>query len=346
MGALADLLAFNRAKDYATEQGQQYEGLLNQYRVPGDPNTPNPGPYALGQPEMQQAQMQQQGGYRQASGLLGAAPPSDFFTRAAAIGPAYSGLATGAQSNIGAMERQMQGQYWESNNMSLAQKTSLDQQYQQQKWARERQEFEYNNLSAAQKASNALGWAGNAVAQGNLGVAQQGIALRQQEAQTAQQQAQREAMFPALGLKGQPAMDYRAGIAKMDNAAAISTDVADYLQNIGAGGKAIDRGTVNAMQAAYQQHVVPALTTMVGTGTIQKGDMEFVQGVMGDPGAWSSLDSRERQKVMQILTSVNDERGRLYGLSGVQAPPVKPGGSAWARSRGSVKPPEDVQWGP
>lgn len=322
---------------------EQYGNLLNEYRQPGDSSAL---PLGNTPAELDQSILQQQGGFKGEGGVLSGGPPPEFYLRAAAL-PGYGNLAQQAQVGQQAMERQQQGQQWESSNMSLAQKTQLDMAQQQQTWERDRRQFEWNNPSAAQQANIDQGWASNAVARGNLAINQAQLGLQQQQMSMQQQQAQNERMFPALGLKGQAAMDYRGAVAKMDNAAAITTDVADYLGKIGVGGKALDRGTVHAMQAAYQQHVVPALTTMVGTGTIQKGDMEFVQGVMGDPGSWGSLDSRERQKVMQILTSVEDERARLYGLSGVKAPATQKGRSAWARSReGATSAPADTVWGP
>ena len=90
---------------------EQYGNLLDEYRVPGDPNTPNPGPYALGQPEMNQAQQQQMGGFRGQGGLVSGGPPPEFYLRAAAL-PGYGGLAQQAQVGQQAMERQMQGQQW------------------------------------------------------------------------------------------------------------------------------------------------------------------------------------------------------------------------------------------
>ena len=221
---------------------------------------------------------------------------------------------------------------------------------QKQEWEQSNWDAGWNTekgMTHAQVAANQVAQGQLGVSQGNLAVNQAQLGMQQQRLAFDQGQAQTRGMYPALGLKGQAAMDYRGAISKMDRAAEIGTDVADYLQTVGTGGKALDRGTVNAMNAAYQQHVVPALTTMVGTGTIQKGDMEFVQGVMGDPGAWTTLDSRQRQKVVQILKSVEDERGRLYGLSGVRAPATKKGASAWARSReGATSAPEDTVWGP
>lgn len=238
-----------------------------------------------------------------------------------------------------AMERQQQGQHWSQNNMPLADKTRLDVLQTQRKWENERRQFEWNTPSAAQQASNAVARAQLGVSQGQLGLAQQKFAAEQNAAALQRQ-------FPALGLTGQQQMDYRTGVAKMDRAAAIATDTFDYLNTVGTGAKALDRGTVNAMRAAYEQHVVPALATMVGTGTIQQGDMEFIKSVIGEPGGWATLDSKQKAKVGQILQSVQEERARMYGLSGVQAPPIKPGSSAWAKSRGTVNTPDDIQWGP
>jgi len=269
------------------QQGQEYLGLLDSYRVAGDPNTPNPGPYALGQHEMQQAQMQQQGGYRQASGLLGAAPPSDFFTRAAAIGPAYSGLASGAQANIGAMERQQQGQHWESNNMSLAQKTSLDQQYQQQKWARERQEFEYNNLSAAQRGSLGAQYAGLNQSATN--------ADRQFNAQFVPDPNRPGSFMPRPTMPsapagyswtpqgtlteipgGAPAQAKQQVLGTLQNSVNTLADIRNQVKNDGTTGIQALSGNVAAVQGAFENAALPIVTkAIMGARTDAPGESDL-----------------------------------------------------------------------
>lgn len=330
--------------NYVSQQqgASDYKKLEESYRQPADPsqlpigNTPE---------ELDQNILKAQGGYRGAGGVLSGGPPSEFYLRAAAL-PGYQQLAQQAQVGQQAMERQMQGQQWDSNNMTLAQKTAADMNQQNTKWEQERRQFEWNNPSAVQNAQIQNARANTGIAAGNLAINQAHLGLQQQKFQFDQTQAQRAAQFPALALTGQQQMDYRTNVSKMDRAAAIATDTLDYLSTVGTGAKALDRGTVNAMRAAYEQHVVPALATMVGTGTIQQGDMEFIKSVIGEPGGWATLDANQKAKVGQILQSVQEERSRMYGLSGVQAPPIKPGSSAWARSRGTVNTPDDIQWGP
>jgi len=160
----------------AQRQGEAFSGLLDQYRVPGDPNTPNPGPFALGTQEMNQAQLQQQGGFRGQGGLLSGGPPPDFYLRAAAL-PGYQQLAGQAQVGQQAMERQQQAQVWESQNMTLAQKTSADAQAQRDKWDQDRFNMGWNKAAGMTNAE----YGNQQISRGQLGIAQGGLNLRQQE---------------------------------------------------------------------------------------------------------------------------------------------------------------------
>jgi hypothetical protein len=149
---------------------------------------------------------------------------------------------------------------------------------------------------------------------------------------------QRIAAAPAQALNPQQRLEYGASLAKLDSAAQVSKDVMHALDNFGTGAKALDRGTVNAMQAAYKQRVIPAMAAMVGTGTLQKGDMDFIESVIGNPGAWTSLDSRQRAKVANIFQSIDDERKRLYSADAKKAPEIQVGQSSWSRSRTPIQP--------
>ena len=139
-------------------------------------------------------------------------------------------------------------------------------------------------------------------------------------------------------------MEYQGNVAKLDAASKTGADVVRYLSSGNYGNNVLDRANIEAMKSSYQQTMVPALAAMVGTGTIQKGDMEFIEGVMGDPGSWGSLDNNQKAKVASILQSVDDERVRLYGAAGQHAPQFAPGSSAWARSntRTAKSMPKDV----
>jgi hypothetical protein len=309
---------------------EQYGKLLNEYRVPGDPsvlplgNTPQ---------ELDQSIQQQQGGFRGAGGLLSGGPPQEFYMRAAQL-PGYQQLAQQAMVGQQAMERQMQGQQWEANNMSLAQKTQLDMNAQQQQWQRQRQEFEWNNPSAYQQASIEQDQARTGIAAGHLGLAQQEFALKQAQAQ--------RPLFEQL--PPQQRMEFIQNVNQLDATARIVTDSLDYISRVGSGEKALDRGTVNAMNAEYRQNVIPYFQRKFQAGALQKGDMEFIESVAGDPGGWSTLDSRQQQRLAGILRSVEDDRTAAYGMAGRQAPPTQRGGSAWARSQSAKSAPQDIQW--
>jgi hypothetical protein len=322
---------------------EQYGQLLNEYRVPGDPNAL---PLGNTPQELDQSIMQQQGGFRGAGG-----PPQEFYMRAAAL-PGYQQLAQQAFVGQQAMERQMQGQQWEANNMSLAQKTQLDMNAQQQQWQRQRQEFEWNNPSAYQQASIEQDRARTGIAAGHLGLAQQQFGLQQQQFGLQQQQAQLERQFPALALKGNDAIKYRDRLAQLDKAAAISTDVVDWLGNAQLGANVFSRGDVKSMQSAFQTDVIPYFQQKFEAGALQAADLELIKNVMGDPGSWTSLNANQKAKVASLLTQIQDDRDRTYGMGGMRAPEIKPGSSAWARSARSgntgraAELPPDIQWGP
>jgi hypothetical protein len=313
---------------------ESYGKLLDEYRVPGDPNAM---PIGNNPSELDQAILQQQGGFRGAGGVLSGGPPPEFYLRAGAL-PGYQQMAQQAQVGQQAMDRQQQAQLWDSSNMSLAQKTAADAQAQRDKWEQQRREFEYTNMSAAQKASNAIAQQQVGISAGHLGLAQQEFDLKQQQGVNARQ-------FPALGLTGQAALDYRTGLMQLDQTANIVTDALDYIGKVGTGGKALDRGTVNAMNAEYRQNVIPYFQKKFQAGALQKGDMEFIESVAGDPGAWSTLDSRQQQRLAGILQSVETDRTNMYGLGGYRPAPTQKGQSAWARSSSAKSVPDDIKWG-
>ena len=323
MGLLNDIYAAYRQD----QQAEKFGSLLNSYM--GEKAGP-----------VQEGVKPQPG---EVGGAMLQMPPDKFYLEAAAI-PGYASLAQGAQSGQQAMARQMQDQNWQQNNMTAAQKVQAAAQEKRDQWAIENAMWQRTNLDAGQQAQLDLGRGNLAVARGNLGLSQARLGFDIGQAQDAAKVRQLQMQFPAYGLTGQPAMDYQAGVAKMDRAAQISTDVLDYLSKVDTGEKTLNYGRNEAMQAAYKQHVVPAMAEMIGTGALQKSDQDFIDSIMGTPGKWNSLDTNQKQKVGQILQTVNDERSRRYGLAGVQAPPIQPGSSAWARSQGTEAP-KTVKWG-
>ena len=171
MGALADLLAFNRNKDYAAEQAQQLGGLLDQYRQAPDPNAL---PLGNNPAELDQSIMQQQGGFKQPGGLLGNMPPSEFYLKAATIPGLTQPMLTQAQAQQGAMDRQVQDQTWRQSNMTASELANYTLQQERMRADQEWRQYEFKNLSAAQRGS--LGIQG-----AHLGIAQQGAELQRQQ---------------------------------------------------------------------------------------------------------------------------------------------------------------------
>lgn len=321
---------------------QQYSDLLGSYYQPGDPNQL---PIGNTPQELDQSIQRQQGGYRGPGGVLSGGPPQEFYMRAAAL-PGYQQLAQQAMVGQQAMDRQIQNQIWQQTEIPLAQKATIDAQLQQQQWERDRREFEWTNPSWAQQQSAwaqrqnvAQGWASNNIAQQRLQMEQNNLIAQQQAAQNAQ-------MFPALGLKGNDAIKFRQDLGSLDATANVLTDTIDYLNKVGVGGKALDRGTVNAMRGEFDQNVVNYFRKKFEAGALQESDMKFIEKLAGDPGAWTSLDANQTKLVKRLLTTVEDDRRAMYGYAGVQAPPTQTGRSAWARSASAPSVPKDIEWGP
>jgi len=303
MSGLVGLLNY-----FDQKRGQEaYGNLLNEYRVPGDPNTPNPGPYAIGSPEMDQALMQQQGGFRGQGGLLSGGPPQEFYMRAAQL-PGYQQLAQQAMVGQQAMERQMQGQQWEANNMSLAQKTQLDLTQQQQQWQRQRQEFEWNNPSAVQNAQIQN-------ARGHLGVAQAGQKLQQQrfnaefmpdpnnpkgfvprpvqqvpKVPVGYQVTSDGAMVPIPGTD-----DWRKGqadITSLQEGAAGAKQLAEHLTKFGTA-EMWNRDAATVANV-HRNAAITGLGVLSNMGVLQPGDLDRLSAQLADPTDYgpSALISR------------------------------------------------------
>lgn len=109
-------------QNFAREDAAAKElgGLLAEKWQPGNQDAMI-GPWAQGDPMLAQGLQQRQGGFRQASGLLGAMPDSATYLEAATRIPALTNtLVSTAQQQQAAMDRQVQEQTYRQHNMSAA----------------------------------------------------------------------------------------------------------------------------------------------------------------------------------------------------------------------------------
>jgi hypothetical protein len=336
MGALADLLAFNRNKDYQAEQAQQVGGLLDQYRVAGDPNAQNPGPWGIGQPEMQQAMFQQQGGYRQPTGLLGAMPPSEFYLKAATVPGLTQPMLTQAQAQQGAMDRQVQDQTFRQSNMTAAELANHTLQQTRMEWDQDWSKYQFNNVSAAQRGS--LGIQG-----AHLGIAQQNADLQRQ---------QFDAQFPVnplTGVREQAKAPTPLSFANQTEVKTAYSNTQNALNTLNDYERIIASGQAPSLflpnsaraqqyQANFESSMVPIVTKMFKpTGDApSESELKQIKAYVGDLMAIGT-DKGKLEKLRQLKTDV-ERYWQPYNQFGA-APAAQAGQSAFARSYpGSVIP--------
>jgi hypothetical protein len=284
MGALADLLAFNRNKDYQAEQAQQVSGLLDQYRVQGDPNTQNPGPWGINQPEMQQAMLQQQGGYRQPTGLLGAMPPSEFYLKAATVPGLTQPMLTQAQAQQGMMDRQVQEQTFKQSNMSAAELANYTLQEQQMQWRRDTEERQFTQLSAYQRATLARMGGGG----GGGGVAQPGMAqigaVPAGHMMTMDPLTGQPVLTPIQG--GEQWRTQRENVQKLETGVGALDEMIKFVREKGSFESGAEGGRI---ATGPRQTVISGLAALNNMGVLQPGELAALTEQVIDPTAWSSL---------------------------------------------------------
>lgn len=317
---------------------EQYGNLLNEYRVPGDPNQL---PLGNTPAELDQAIQRQQGGFRGEGGVISGGPPQSFYMRAAAL-PGYQQLAQQAQIGQQAMERQAANQQWQEQNMTAGQRAQLEVTQQQQLWERERRDFEWNNPSvvqqanmAAQRASTAQGW-------GQLGVSQGNLALNQQKFQMEQAQASAAASNPFAGLKPGEKIEFMDRVGTVDRAANVATDLIDYYQRSGTGEITLSPIDRNTLGVEWQGAMLPYLQQRFTAGAMQKGEQELFQELAGDPAKVFSLKPKQLDLFKMWQADINQTRERLYGYAGVKPPATGRGRSAFAQSRSAASIPQDI----
>lgn len=264
-------------------------------------------------------------------GLLEQYTPSNEFLAQAAALPGRENLLQQAVVGEQAMARQRQGQIWEAENMTMAQKAALEAQQQQRAWEQSRREFEHANPSAYQQAQIGNARQGLLMQQEELGLKRDQMAANLQMQQNQLLQDQYFRQFPAAGLTGNDAIKYNNTLLRYDKAASTLVDTIDYLSNRGVGGGRLS-GDLRALSSALQLEVVPILTEQMGSGTMDKNEFDRSMDIVADPTKWFDSSGRMNKRLSTVLESVNASRDQMYSLGGQQAPKIRKGQSSFARS--------------
>ena len=331
---------FDRAKGR-----EQYGALLDQYRVQGDPNQLPLGNTAA---ELDQSIQRQQGGFRGEGGLISGGPPQEFYMRAAAL-PGYQNLAQQAQVGQQALERQIQAQQWQENNLTAGQRAQIEVQKEQQQWERDRRTFEWNNPSAVQQANIDQGRAQLGISAGQLGVAQGNLALNQQQFAAQQAAAAAAKANPFFGLKPNEQIEFMDRVNTVDRAGAVAADLIDYYQRSGTGEVTLSPIDRNTLGVEWQGAMLPYLQQRFAAGAMQKGEQELFQELAGDPAKVFALKGKQLDLFKMWAADIDQTRNQLYGYAGVKPQPIQRGGSAFAKSRSAASAPkrEDlIEWSP
>jgi len=306
---------------------RQYSELLDQYRQPANPNAL---PLGNNPQELDQSILQQQGGFRAPGGVLADQPPPEFFMRAAGI-QGYEQLAQNAQSNAAAMQRQMQQQGWESQNMTLAQKVAADAQSQRDRFSQERQVYEYETPSAYQRAQ-----IGNA--QAGLGIQQQGMDLNRAQF-VAQYEPDGAGGFKARPKPMELSFDQQQKLAGERNTYQNATNALGDLSTILSAGQApgmlIPSGQRDAFRDQYSGALRPIVQGIVmGNRTDAPGeaDIKQINEFLGDiTSPWQT--SGTRQNRIKMLEQFIQQRNQ--GIERFTGPVMyQPGQSPYAKTFG------------
>jgi hypothetical protein len=264
--------------------GQQYSALEEQFRPRGTLE----GPPAPG-----------------TAGLLEQQYSPEFFTRAAAI-PGYEQLAAGAQAQAGAMQRQMQGQVWDSQNIPLAKKLELDAASEERKWRQDRHVFEWNNPSAAQRAQIGIGY-------GNLDLQRQQF-LSQNIPDGQGGFKPRPADAPPLNFAQQ--QEVIGAVNMFQNAKNALGDIGTIYAS-GNGGQSLfgmAGGQTAALRDQYQAALRPIVQKIVmGNRTDAPGeaDIKQINDFLGDVTAFGQT-SKTRENRIKMLEQMVDQQYTPY----------------------------------
>lgn len=345
MGLIADLVMDQVRSNREEKQAAQYGALLGEYRQPAAPGTIDQtmqyGPVPTQQ--QNQAVQAEQGGYRQGpSGVLGSAPPSEFFMRAAAI-PGYQQLAAGAQSNVGAMERQ-QAQFAQQNiwrsELSLPEKVAAEANAVEAERSQTRWQMSFDEtkaMNAAQLRQQAI-----ANAQAAQGQAIQGATFNANYLPDPNRPGQ---YMPRPAAPAPLSFADQTKVQQVHGSVGSALSFLDDVERIGAPYFATGRGGAMRDEAQVKLRNVAMQVFQPGGGEPSPDVQKKIDAFIGDPTDWQSPE-RRAAKVELMRQELGKQWAPYSGL--MQAPVATPGSSAFARTyQAASKLPSDVSpWKP
>lgn len=289
--------------------------------------------------------LEQQGPTRPDEGLLGLRQPDQQFWLKAAQLPTYQSLA-GQQlgyeaAGQQAMERQTQGQNWQAENMTLAQRQAqaLEQMKAQATWQNNQDQLvrQWYQTNASANASNAS--AANSMASRDLN--QSKLIKQNRENQGLLGGVPYDSLTPIQKVEGSTKM------RDLDRSAAGAIDVADWARdrrNAAALPGFLGTSEAQAMNQEWQFSVKPVVMEMLHTGVLQGEEQEMVSNLMGKPADYV-LSEGELNGIESMMQKVLDRRQDTYSAYGKPPTEIKPGSSAVARTLNKnkkVKPAGDL----
>lgn len=300
-------------RDKAAQQSaDQFGGLLGTLEQQGPANPQDPG------------------------GLLAPRQPDAQFWLKAATIPGYEGLA-GQQLGIEtqgqqALGRQMQGQDWSTQNMTLAQQ-------QAQQLARETAIRNYG-IAQADLQRKQAGTAAS-IGASNASALNSGVTAQLNNERLLGERTKNQNLAGPLYGQLPPAERLQAtqDLYNNDTWAMAASDVADWADKRGPGAAIPVAGTseADAWNTEWQSSAKPAFMKILNTGVLQGKEAEELAGIIGQP-ADMILTRSQLNVIRTVSQKVQDLRENAYKSMGLKAPPLKRGGSAAARAMSGGQP--------
>lgn len=292
--------AYYQRKDQQDQQ-QQFQGLLGSLE--------QAGPQQPGQPS-----------------LLGTgAPDQQFWLKAAQI-PAYQALAAQQLGDLntqtGAMQRQVQGQNWQQNNMTYAQQMAEERQRRMAglNYQLAQEDLARKNRGTDASVASAYASAGASNARTNLTNAQ----LQKANRENALTQGP---LFTQLKPIEQVAA--RDALGSMDQYAQGAIDVLDWAENRPTTG--LGTGAAAAYNSQWQSTAKPAYMKILNTGVLQGKEAEQLADIIKQPDDYILTDS-DMNVLRTVTKTIQDKREQTYRNYGLKADPQTIGNSPASRA--------------
>jgi hypothetical protein len=141
-------------------------------------------------------------------------------------------------------------------------------------------------------------------------------------------------IFDRLSPKEQAEASY--GLMTQDEQAAAAADVVHWMDTRAGTSTVPGVGTGDraAMEAEWQLSMIPAIKNMLGSGTLDEGEREWMKEMIGDPGKILLSESAQK-RVRVIAEKVQRDRQSKYKSYGLQ-PGELPKSAARATLGGGV----------